>query len=332
MKIAAILLMVLAGTEGVFYISLQTNYGNLNSEYKELKTSFAELESLYTDLNTSYCNLEFRWKELAIDHSTLEDHYDSLEAIYHYLQNSHDSLQSSYDYIQRRYEVERALRIGNSLESYYDYLRQELGPTGVEEWWWSRYSESRWQTQVDFAANLALHDLRRIYWPAIEEDYYEDVGEYSYDTARRKIDDILGLLEVRTYDTASVKTRKILEFVSLHIHYETEVNDVFLAPVETLGFKSGDCDDFTILTAALLEDMGIDSAIGFFSNENDEYHAMVLVHLEGLVDYGYWYFSDLTHRDLDEGRWIIIEPQLTIEDQGDDWISQWDLLVAADLE
>jgi len=40
---------------------------------------------------------------------------------------------------------------------------------------------------------------------------------------------------------------------------------------------------------------------------------MVLVHLEDLLGYHYWYYSDLTDKGLKEGRWIIIEPQMTID-------------------
>jgi hypothetical protein len=51
-----------------------------------------------------------------------------------------------------------------------------------------------------------------------------------------------------------------LDFIYTHISYEEEIDDVFLAPVETLGFKSGDCDDFSILAAAFFEEAGIDAA------------------------------------------------------------------------
>lgn len=260
----------------------------------------------------------------------MENTYADLEAQHNQLQIRFGSLELSYTDLKRDYEVETRLRIGNTLESYYDLLRQDLGPTGTKRWW--TYSESYWQTAVDFAANLAMHDLRRIYWPTIEEDYVEDVGEYSYDTAREKIDEIMELVGVSYYDTPIDRIRKTLEFIYRYIHYESEVNDIFSAPVETLGYKSGDCDDFSVLAATLLEDLGIDSAIGFFRNDQNQYHAMAMVYLENLGDYGYWCFSDLTGKGLTEGSWIIIKPQLTIECQDSDWIQQWDLLVAAPLD
>jgi len=71
------------------------------------------------------------------------------------------SIERSYPDLLKDYEVERYLRIGNNLEPHYNLLRQELGPTGTKRWW--TYSESYWQTAADFAANLAMHDLRWIY-------------------------------------------------------------------------------------------------------------------------------------------------------------------------
>ena len=59
---------------------------------------------------------------------------------------------------------------------------------------------------------------------------------------------------------------------------------------------------------------------------------MVLVHLEDLGDYGCWYFDDLTNYELTEGRWITIEPQATIESQGDEWMAQWSIFVAEEIE
>ena len=192
--------------------------------------------------------------------------------------------------------------------------------------------QSYWQTAAEFAANLGLHDLRIIYWPNIENEYYNDVGEYSYDTARQKIDEILNLLNIKNYHTSTEKIRRVLDFIYSHIHYESEVNDIFLAPVETLGFKSGDCDDFTILAATLFEALEIQSAIGLFKNDYNQYHAMVLIHLEDLGNYDYWYYSDLTSYGLESGRWIEIEPQLPIQHQNDDRLKQWNIIAAAPLD
>ena len=58
---------------------------------------------------------------------------------------------------------------------------------------------------------------------------------------------------------------------------------------------------------------------------------MVLVHLNDIGPHNCHYYSDLTDKGLQPGKWIIIEPQETIRGQGTDWIAQWDLSAAAEL-
>jgi hypothetical protein len=58
---------------------------------------------------------------------------------------------------------------------------------------------------------------------------------------------------------------------------------------------------------------------------------MVLVHLNELTDYDFFSFNDLTDYGLEEGLWIVIEPQLNIVYQTDNWVAQWNLFVTAPL-
>ena len=220
--------------------TLQNNYDDLENSYFDMQNAYTDIQNAYSDIQNSYYTLNELHQDLSQEKQQLETDYNSLV--------------DDYNVLSLDYTIESCLRIGNSLESYYDYLRQELGPTGTENWW-RQPDANYWQTSVDFAANLALHDIRRINWPAIENDYYNAIGEYSYDTAFMKIHEVLDFIDIRTYDSATIKIRKILAFVNKYIHYEVEVNDVFLAPVETLGFKSGDCDDFSILVAALFDEV-----------------------------------------------------------------------------
>ena len=84
--------------------------------------------------------------------------------------------------------------------------------------------------------------------------------------------------------------------------------------------------------AAMLEAVDIDTGFGFFQSE-DAAHAMVLVHLDELEGYKYWYYEDLTDLNLEPGSWLIIEPQSRIEGQGtEDWFSQWDLYMACEVD
>jgi hypothetical protein len=295
---------------------LQEQYHSLSEQYENLTDQFTNLTEAYQNLTGGHTNLTADYAELTEDYSDLQDDYNDLYA--------------DYTALQQEYYVEQCLHIGNSLASYYNYLRQEIGPTGASNWWTT--PDDYWQLAADFAANLGLHNLAEIYWPSIEPYYSDVVGEYSYETAKGIIDEIIDLIGTRATDSDTVKIYKILAFIAKYITYEYDVNDIFSAPVETLGFRSGDCDDFTILAATLLEAVGIDTAVGLFVNDANEYHAMVLTHLEALEGYGYWYFSDLTSLGLTAGRWIIIEGQIPLADQDSDWISQWSLFAVAPLD
>jgi hypothetical protein len=232
-------------------------------------------------------------------------------------QKSLDKKTQEYNSLIENFGNSSEINIGNLLATYYEYLRNNI-------------STSR---SVDFAANLGMHDLAMISWSGTEEDnYYDAVGEYSCDTASDNIDKIIDLIGLPIDLSYVEKIRKILIFIDQYITYEADVDEVFHAPVETLTFKSGDCDDFAILAAALFEYVDIDAAIAFFSNDDGKYHAATLVHLDSLGSYGSWYYSNLTGRGLEAGKWIIIEPQITIGRQYDDWDPNWDLDEVAPLD
>jgi len=160
---------------------LQTNYNELNNSFNTLYAHYFELLNRYENFSRNYVVLYSKYEDLNRRYATLQANYQNL-------QSSFNSLMQSYNSLQRDFEVEKTLRIGNSLESYYDYLRQELGFRGVKHWP-PTYTESYWQMVADFAAKLALHDLGFPYWPDLEKkSYYETVGEHSYNRAKRKID------------------------------------------------------------------------------------------------------------------------------------------------
>ena len=310
--------------------SLDSRIAELDDELANATSVLAEVMSENAGLSYQIIELEYEVDSLRDTKTSLEESLSSKQVAYTRLESNYDVLQDDFIDLELTYRIEKELRIGNSLECYYDSLREELGPTGSEYWWYTP-SESVWQIEVDFAANLAQHDLWRICWPDLETDYEAVVGEYSYETAYGTLSAIIGHIDFSSIDSHVDKISKVLNFLSEHIHYEYDVNDVFLAPVETLGFKSGDCDDYSILASALLECVEVESAIGFFRNDLDQYHAMVLVHLDDIGDYGCYYYEDLTGHGLTEGRWIIIEPQTTIGDQYTEWVEQWTLLAACEL-
>ncbi|MEE8168765.1 MAG: transglutaminase-like domain-containing protein [Candidatus Hydrothermarchaeales archaeon] len=147
------------------------------------------------------------------------------------------------------------------------------------------------------------------------------------------LDAVLGFAGVQDSSSEVSKLKKILGWLNANVHYESDLNNIFRAPVETLSLKSGDCDDYSILTGALFERAGVESAVGFFKASGEaEGHAMVLVRLDDLGGYPNRYYSDLTHRGLSSGKWIKIEPQRTIDRQSGDYIKKWNLVSASEIK
>jgi len=328
--VGLVIFIILESVLGIFfvigYFDLVSSYEKTTEELSGLQNLHRELEDNYTSLKENHLSLEKEYEDLTERHTTLKETLESLVENFTSLKTQYIELGGNWSRLERTRMVEEALSVGNSLQSYYDLVRQEKGLDGTKGSW------NPDQAQVEFAARLASHDLGNPYLPAVEREFEEAVGQRSYEIANTKIEEIISLIGVSQGDSSVDKIRKILNFTNQYIHYEYEVSNVYRAPVETLGLRSGDCDDYTILVAAFFEAVGIDSAIGSFKNATEAYHYMVLIHLEDLPGYEYLSFSDLTKIGLEKGRWIVIEPQYLIENQGNDWVKQWILLTAAPVE
>ena len=183
-----IVLVVSASLEGLAYLQLQMRYVELQNNYDGIKVLYSTLNSSYHLLNMNYerlsreyfeaqSNLESVTQSLVVlqsQHADLLEDYGSLEKKYEELRRSYLSLETTH-------KIDEVMRIGNSLESYYDVVRAEKGPKR----WWTE------QMRVNFCADLAMHDLGRNVWPTLESNYVEIAGEHSYETAKRKIDAII---------------------------------------------------------------------------------------------------------------------------------------------
>jgi len=143
------------------------------------------------------------------------------------------------------------------------------------------------------------------------------------------------LAGIASSDSNTTKIDKVLAFINSVVHYEHRMLDHMWFPCETFAFRSGDCTSFSILSAAMFEMVGIKAAIGFFTNSSMGGHAMVLVRMDDLGPYRYWYFENLTAYGLTMGKWIIIDPQytsLTEQQHGHDkWIAYWSLQACAEV-
>ncbi len=216
------------------------------------------------------------------------------------------------------YEYNVLTRLDSLAHDYYETIRWEKGS-----------SFTTTQGVVDFYSYLSRHDQGLLWWPDIGSEYYELEGENRYSQARETLLNILSLANVNDSDTDAIKIMKILSFGNIKVDYESDINDAWFAPTETLSSGTGDCEDYSILFSALFELADIDSAIVRVTNSDGDRHAMVLVHLPVLEGFNYLPFSDLTDLGLSSGTWILLEPQRSSYDHFTG-LSQWVLVVAAE--
>jgi len=338
--LVGIVLGSMLGTMGYFYINLNIRYNELRSNYTSLEYEYRALSKTHISLLINYTRLDEEHQVLINDYTELSKNYADLDGAYETLLSDYDNLSAEYTTLQFTLETWEQLHIGTTLETYYDYVRANvvtLGghPLGEEEWW--SYPDY-YELSVEFAAHEAAHDAGNLYWPSLENGshYYEYTGEYSYETSSKILQNVLLMSKINPYDNNVTKIDKIMRFVGSVVSYEYKLIDHMWFPAETLAFRSGDCTSFSILESALFEMLGIKSAIGFFKNSEGEGHAMVLVHLDDLGEYGYRYYSDLTSYGLSAGKWIMIEPQYHSlseqETNQDSWMPQWNILVAAEVD
>jgi len=214
--------------------------------------------------------------------------------------------------------IKEDFKIGNSLSSFYEKVREVNIPSSKKE-------------RVQLGARLALHDMGRLNFGGIGDEYTDRIGEESYNQAFEYLDKAYRYCNIYSNDDATTKIEKILKFVTDNVVYELEFDDLQRSPIETLSLGSGDCDDFSVLAGALFEGAGIESALGSFTS-GDSGHAMVLVHLPKLNGTTSWGFDDLTQYGLKPGRWILLEPQTTLEYQNTERIGRYDLVEAIEID
>jgi hypothetical protein len=340
-KIAVVLLIGLIAGGSLGYVYSHTLYSPQIYELEiELTKNIGELERVQSRVLDLENELSITNTRYTIDMNDLKDQLDTtktellkisseLQTSENELRNlrrSHTDLWSDYHSLEQELETWECLRVGNSMTDLYEHIRDDYQPTRART-----LSKLRSQ-KVKFVKKLVNHDLGRDEWPTIEEEYRTSTGLHSYEVALSVLDEALSIAKVNPSFSNTRKIELILDFVVNHISYETEMDERNLAPVETLTLRSGDCDDYSALVAALFEMSGIDCAVASFENNEKIGHFMVLVQLDELYLDRYWYYDDLTDLGLSPGRWIMIEPQSLLEYQGDDeWMTQWKLMMAAEV-
>jgi hypothetical protein len=304
----------------IFVVALLGVFSHYETKYNILRDNYDFLEEKYANANNTNSDA---YEKLEIDYSNLTEKYNTLFSKYSNINKDYNS----YKNLIQQYN---SLLIDHLISLSFNEIRKENQPN-YDPWVDDPYYYE--QISVEYAANICAHDLGRVYWPNIENIYYNLTGLDLCDEAYNRIFQAIELADISNSDTDTQKVEKILSFMSSFIEYQYDLNDEFLFPSETLSFKTGDCDDFSILAAALFEYEDIQSAIGFFESDYYEYaHCMVLIKLNDLEGYKYYFYDDLTAYGLSNGRWIILEPQSKISDQSErSWFEKWDIYAIAEI-
>jgi len=331
LAVALLIVGLLLGA-AVAYVPLSQENANLKVQIATFQTENSRLLTNITALNTQVIQLQNNFRDLNLRFYSLRNDYDTLSARY-------NGLETQYITIQNNFATWQSLHVGTTLETYYEYVRANsitfgLLSMGEENWW---IYPNYYNLSVTFTADLASHDIGNLWWPALDNAcaYYNYTSEYSYQTSSRIMDQAMILANISHSDSDAMKIDKVLAFINSIVHYENRMIDHMWFPCETLAFRSGDCTSFSILAAAMFERAGIKSAIAFFTNSTLGHHSMVLVHIDNLGSYTYWYYDDLTSYGLPKGKWIIIEPQFNslaeYEARHYNWISYWSLVACAEI-
>jgi len=242
------------------------------------------------------------------------------------------------DSIQANNQMMITLRMNNTVSDFYQDLRDVYLWNMPES---NGIFENATKRNLNLGANLAKHDIGIINWSSFgcvnwnftETRYFEYTGTHSYDDARAILQFFINVSGVQSNDSVTEIVEKILWKVHEYITYSQDITYRCISPWETLSFGSGDCDNFSILVAALFELAGIDSAIASYYQQDSDYgHATVLIHSDDVSLNGIPSYSNLTVLGLSEGKWIIIDPQSTIEEQHDStFFSKWHIRAATDV-
>jgi len=221
--------------------------------------------------------------EPAVDVAGLQAELQSLQANYHSLSSRYASLQSQLDYYRTRV---------SNLESRLDRI---LDITVRQNYDWD-YTVGFWSENYEWELSIPL---------SLYVNYYERARPTSYvawaNMAKDPQDDDYIDQMVQQINNAAIKegfteiqkVNFVVAFVQ-SLPYTTDSvttpwNEYPRYPIETLFDRGGDCEDTSILVAALLDRLGYDVAILILPYEN---HAAVGISIYG--GSGSYYIKDGT--------------------------------------
>ena len=252
--------------------SLQSEKSHLNALVSSLEAEKTIVESYLSQAQETIAQYEAEIASYETDIANLEDEVTSLQLLSAQYNSTITTLQSEISEL----ESQMLEIVGIQVTQHYNW-EYSTGYWSTSKWQWdlpillSTYAEyyfrprpTTWIEWVDMAKDP-------------DDDYYitsmvQKINEASLlerFTESEKVDFVIAFVQSLPYTVDEVTT---------------EWNEYPRYPIETLFDRGGDCEDTSILVAALLDRMGYDVCLLILENEN---HCAVGINIEGA--YGSYY-------------------------------------------
>lgn len=235
----------------VVLLVVASKYIQLQNEYGDLKTNYGSLERSYRDVSYKYRQLVERYNDLQDDFSELKSEYSDLEARYQVLEDNYRNLSRVLNSLQgKTVTITYRWRFSTSWTKYFGFS---------DEWTWeipvpltyylyyasadrpSHYSEWTSMVKDSYGEPLIAKTVECINTVAYKHDF----------TEKQKIEFTVAFIQSLPYvpDEVSASADEYPKY-----------------PAETLITNGGDCEDTSILAAALLRKMGYRVALLILPN------------------------------------------------------------------
>jgi len=242
----------------VMYTTLLEQYNTLIEEYDSLATTYNDLLDAYNDLSNTYDNLIIVYNNLLNDYNALLDDYDTLQLLCDYYQNLYTESQNSLDMFLDF--IINSLPMAQKMAFYYQFVRN------AESVWWS------YEEMGVFAEKLILHATSQLNAFVSVDTILNDYNFFnvnSMDDNNETISNVFGSFYPYWNSYASLQTIQNWITNSLDYIYDRNTtwnrnynNDFFQSALETLMYRGGDCDDYAIISCAMFEKQGWETAFG----------------------------------------------------------------------
>ncbi|MHA1875166.1 MAG: transglutaminase-like domain-containing protein [Promethearchaeota archaeon] len=267
------------------YDNLTASYNELLDDYNDLQEDFGSLLDKYNALSNDYDYLLMSYAELQDAYDLLSTAYDDLVVIYNNLQDDYINLMDDYNDLEVLCEYYQNLYIEtqNNLDMFLEFIINELPMAQKMAFYYQfvRNAEPKWQTYNEmliFAEKIILHSTQE-YNPFSNVDVI--LNEFNFFEKDSMTDNNETISNVFAnfypYWNTAANLQMIQDWITDNLDYIYDSNttwnrnydnDFFQSPLETFMYRGGDCDDYAIISCAMFEKQGWETAIAGISDPN----------------------------------------------------------------